>query len=111
TAAFTETPVEHVTLLEAADLENNNVDLFVKKRLEEYLEGVQDPRLRRLLRVPDGSTTLVALRGVASYDRRDNAFVPTTGYFVSLSTELATTLHTPPADVRDEEFFSRFLKL
>jgi len=111
TLAFTETPLPYVTLLQAADLENNNVDLFVKKRLDEYLETVTDPRLRRLLRVPDGSTTLVAVRGVASYDRRDNAFVPTTGYYFSVSTELASTLHTRSADVRDEEFFSRFLKL
>jgi outer membrane protein assembly factor BamA len=111
TLAFTETPLPYVTLLEAADLENNNVDLFVKQRLDKYLETVTDPRLRRLLRVPDGSTTLVAVRGVASYDRRDNAFVPTTGYYFSVSTELASTLHTRSADVRDEEFFSRFLKL
>jgi outer membrane protein assembly factor BamA len=111
TLGFTETPLPYVTLLEAADLENNNVDLFVKKSLNEYLEKVMDPRLRRLLRVPDGSTTLVALRAVASYDRRDSAFVPTTGYYFSVSSELASTLRTHPADVRDEDFFSRFLKL
>jgi outer membrane protein assembly complex protein YaeT len=111
TLAFTETPLDYVTLLEAADLENNNIDLFVKRRLEEYLMEVTDPRLRRLLRVPDGSTTLVALRGAISYDRRDNAFVPTTGYFVSVSTELASTLHTHDSNVRDEQFFSRFLKI
>lgn len=111
TLAFTETPLPYVTLLEAADLENNNVDLFVKQPLDAYLATVTDPRLRRLLRVPDGSTTLVAVRGVASYDRRDNAFVPTTGYFFSLSAELASTLHTRSTDVRAEEFFSRFLKL
>ena len=60
--------------------------------LDEYLAKITDPRLRRLLRVPDGSTTLVALRGVASYDRRDNPFVPTTGYYFSVSSELASTL-------------------
>jgi outer membrane protein assembly complex protein YaeT len=111
TLAFTETPLRYVTLLEALDLENNNVDLFVKQSLEDYLAKIDDPRLRRLLRVPDGDSTLAAVRGVASYDRRDNAFVPTTGYFFSLSAEFATTLHTEAADVREEDFFSRFLKL
>jgi len=61
--------------------------------------------------VPDGNSTLAAFRGVASYDRRDNAFVPTTGYFFSVSAEFATTLHTEAANVREEQFFSRFLKL
>jgi outer membrane protein assembly factor BamA len=111
TLAFTETPLPYVTLLQAADLENNNVDLFVGESLDAYLQNISDPRLRRLLRVPDGSTTLVAFRGVASYDRRDNAFVPTSGYYVSVSSELASTIHTHSANVRDEEFFSRFLKL
>jgi outer membrane protein insertion porin family len=111
TLAFTETPLEHVTLLEAADLEDNNVDLFNGDELDEYLEEQTDPRLRQLLRVPDGTSTLVALRGVASYDRRDNAFVPTRGYFISLSTELAATIRTEDPDPGEEKFFSRFLKL
>jgi outer membrane protein insertion porin family len=114
TLAFTETPLDHVTLLEAADLENNNVDLFNADRIDEYLAGMGedvDPRLRRLLRVPDGSSTLIALRLAASYDRRDNAFVPSSGYFVSLSSELASTLSTN-SDVRNpNNFFSRYLKL
>ncbi|HKP58441.1 MAG TPA: POTRA domain-containing protein [Polyangiales bacterium] len=109
--AFTETPLHHVTLLEAADLENNNVDLFNGEELDEFLMNETDPRLRRLLRVPEGASTLVALRGVASYDRRDNAFVPTSGYFISVSSELAMTISTEDPDPGKEKFFSRFLKL
>ncbi|HKU38402.1 MAG TPA: POTRA domain-containing protein, partial [Polyangiales bacterium] len=111
TLAFTETPFERVTLIEAADLENNTVALFNGEKLEDYLKEQDDPRLRRLLRVPDGTSTLVALRGVVSYDRRDNAFVPSSGYFVSLSSELASTLRSEVQSRTNQEFFSRFLKL
>jgi outer membrane protein insertion porin family len=111
TLAFTELALKHFTLLEAADLENNNVDLFNGDALDEYLSTQTDPRLRSLLRVPEGSSTLVALRAVASYDRRDNAFVPTSGYFISLSSELAATIRTEDPAPGEEKFFSRFLKL
>jgi outer membrane protein assembly factor BamA len=116
TLAFTETPFEHVTLMQAADLENNNIDLFEGKSLDRYLAELDSPdevRLRRLLRVPDGNTTLVALRTTVSYDRRDSPFVPTTGYYLTASGELASTLITHPYDIRAEgaDFLSRFVKV
>ena len=66
--------------------------------------------MRRLLRVPDGNTTLVALRTQISYDQRDNPFTPTRGYYVSGSGELASTL-TASSDDQASQFLSRFIKL
>jgi outer membrane protein assembly factor BamA len=110
TLAFTETPWPRVTVTEAADLENNNVDLFDSAALKDLLEKTTDPRLRRLLRVPEGNTTLVALRTSLSYDQRDSPFVPTRGYFLSASGELASTL-TAQSDDPASKFLSRFIKL
>lgn len=114
TLTFTHHPMKRVTTTLAGDLENNNVDLFVSQALCDYLAETTDPRLRRLLRVPEGSSTLVAGRTSVGYDRRDNAFTPTEGYFMSGSAEVARTL---TAERPDEvcggvtEFKSRFLKL
>jgi outer membrane protein insertion porin family len=110
TLAFTERPWQGVTLLEAADLENNNVDLFVSQALKDFLAQTTDLRLRRLLRVPEGNSTLVAVRASASFDQRDSPFVPTRGYFISTSGELASTLQTESGDPA-AEFLSRFVKL
>ena len=105
TLAFTE-PLGRFTLLEAVDLENNNVDVFEDKSLRELIESTTDPRLQRLLRVPEGNTTLVALRLSGSLDQRDSPFVPTRGYFISISSELAATMRVE----RDQDQ-SRFVKL
>lgn len=114
TLAFTENPLRYITLVQAVDLENNNVDLFTKESLEDYLmnEDVPD-RVRRLLRVPEGNTTIGVLRASISYDRRDSPFVPTTGYFLSMSGEFTSTLRTEPMNVRpsDDDFLSRFVKV
>ncbi len=111
TLTFTETPWHRITLTEAADLENNNVDLFVSEALNDYLAMTSDPRLKRLLRVPEGNTTLAAARLGISYDQRDSPFTPTKGYFVSASSELATTLATETVSADKAQFLSRFLKL
>ncbi|HEX2675417.1 MAG TPA: BamA/TamA family outer membrane protein, partial [Polyangiales bacterium] len=113
TLAFTEVPLKRVTVVEAADLENNNIDLFESRALNDYLATTTDPRLRRLLRVPEGNTTLVALRSTLSYDQRDSPFVPTHGFYVSGSGELASTLASETVDTitGKTQFVSRFLKL
>lgn len=110
---FSKSPWAHVNLTWGADLENNNVDLFAGEALADYLSRQQDPRLRRLLRVPEGTSTLVALRTSASYDRRDSAFTPTRGYFISASGELARTLSSDADDLQaqETEFKSRFVKV
>jgi len=112
---FTYRPVKPLTLTLGGDLENNNVELFVEQELDDYLAGTSNTRLRRLLRVPAGNTTLVAGRTTASLDQRDNPFVPTRGYFASVNGELAQTL-TPARQLDEEsvmvdEFVSKFLKV
>jgi outer membrane protein insertion porin family len=110
---FSHSPVRHVTLTLGGDLENNNVDLFVAEALKDYLKRDDiSPRLRRLLRVPDGASTLVDGRTSVSYDRRDSPFTPTRGYFLSTSLELARTLSSQPNQLdMTTAFVSRFLKL
>jgi outer membrane protein assembly complex protein YaeT len=110
---FSKSPWPHINLTWGADLENNNVDLFEGEALADYLAGEPNQRLRKLLRVPEGTSTLVALRTSASYDRRDSAFTPTRGFFVSASAELARTLASDADELEGEaqEFRSRFLKL
>ncbi|MEY4583489.1 MAG: hypothetical protein RL701_8192 [Pseudomonadota bacterium] len=103
TLAFTETPLSRVTLLEAVDLEHNNIDLFVDEGIDDLIANTEDVRVKRLLRVPKGSSAVVALRLSASYDHRDNPFLPTRGFFISASSEIASTLQS--------EFLSRFVKL
>jgi outer membrane protein assembly factor BamA len=67
--------------------------------------------LRRLLRVPQGASTLIGTRGSLSYDRRDSPFTPSRGYFVSGSAELARTLGGQQSEATMNQFVSRFLKL
>ena len=109
---FAHSPVQQLTLTLGSDLENNDVDLFVSEALSEYLERETNPRLRRLLRVPEGTSTLVALRSSISYDRRDSAFVPTRGFFASATADLARTLESEPDEFEMVgKFESSFLKL
>jgi len=110
---FSKSPWAHTNLTWGADLENNNVDLFAGEELAVYLDREPSARLRKLLRVPEGTSTLVALRTSFSYDRRDSAFTPTRGFFVSASGELARTLASDADQLEGEEsqFKSRFLKV
>jgi outer membrane protein insertion porin family len=110
---FSHRPLDRLLLTVGGDLENNDVALFTGGALLDYLRAHPDqPRLLRLLRVPDGASTLIDARSSISYDHRDNPFTPTRGYFTSLSMELARTL-TGAADQYDmtSEFKSRYLKV
>jgi outer membrane protein assembly complex protein YaeT len=108
---FTHSPVQYLTLTLGGDLETNEVQLFAGEALEDFLRrSTTTTHQRRLLRVPDGASTLVAARTSASYDRRDNAFTPTSGYFLSSGIELARTLAVEREDMADE-FISQFLKV
>jgi outer membrane protein assembly complex protein YaeT len=110
---FSKSPWQLTTVTLGFDLENNAVDLFEGQALADYLSREQNPRLRRLLRVPEGTSTLVAARTSASYDRRDSAFTPTRGYFMSASAELARTLSSAADELatQGDEFVSRFVKV
>ncbi|MCS6857793.1 MAG: BamA/TamA family outer membrane protein [Sandaracinaceae bacterium] len=90
----------------SAELEYNQVGLFRGQSLEEYLASTTDPRLQRLLRVPAGASSLASLRSVLAYDSRNNAFVPTDGFYGSAAIEWGHTLSTErPID------YSHFLKV
>jgi outer membrane protein insertion porin family len=103
-------PVRRLAFTLSEELENNNVDLFVGESLAALQETTTDPRLQRLLRVPQGESTLVATRMTASLDFRDSPFVPTRGFFSSIAAEWARTVFTERlAD--GEKFFSDFVKL
>src|SRR6185312_2798770 len=87
--------------------ENNDIGLFKGQTLEDAIEKAAGmPRVQRLLRVPAGNTTLMSLRLQVSYDERDSPFLPTRGFYLSGSGEIASTLY-----VDNPDFRSRFLKL
>lgn len=112
-------PERRWTLTATTQLENNDVSLFVDQTLADFRSTVNDPRIRQLLRVPEGASTLLAIGAVASVDHRDNAFDPTEGFFFSVAGEwdrtlAAETIEVTPRssqDPRSVEFFSNFLKL
>lgn len=112
---FTHPTTEQLTLTLGGDLENNEVKLFLPNGRAQYLT---DPRLRRLLRVSadkllpaDGGATLIAARSSLSYDRRDSAFTPSRGFFLTAVFELARTLSSEKHTGMVDEFFSRFAKV
>jgi len=114
-------PDRRLTVTGTTELENNDVDLFVESSLDELRQTIDDPRLQQLLRVPEGSSTLVALGPSLSVDFRDSPFNPTRGFFMSLAGEWDRTLVSerfpvfddsdPPQVVDTFAFFSNFLKL
>jgi outer membrane protein assembly factor BamA len=105
--AFTETPFRRVTVLEAIDLENNEIGIFKQSKLDDVIASAEGmPRVQRLFRVPFGNTTLLALRLSVSYDQRDSPFLPTRGFFLSASGEFVSTLY-----VDNPDFSSRFVKM
>jgi len=106
-------PTKRLSFAASENLENNNIDLFVGEALDEYLRTVTDPRLQRLLRVPEGETTLLETRTTASLDLRDSAFTPTRGVFFSVAADWARTLRTEAFNTGDTsaQFISDFLKL
>lgn len=106
-------PTKRLSFTVSENLENNNINLFVGEALDEYLRTVTDPRLQRLLRVPEGETTLLETRTTSSLDLRDSAFTPTRGIFVSLAADWARTLRTQAFATGDTsaQFISDFIKV
>lgn len=94
-------------------IENSDVGLFTDEgSLEELLRMTDDPRLRELLLVPQGESTLVPVGFVATYDRRDNAFVPTRGFSITTSAEWGRTLEETSVDIggAEQTFFSNHVR-
>ena len=83
-------------------LENNEIGVLGSDSYEELLENTTDLRLRQLLRVPEGTSTLVATEITASVDLRDSPFTPSKGFYATVTAEYARTLR--PAEIeRDGE--------
>ncbi len=91
----------------STEVEQNTVSLFDDDQtLEDFLAMTTDPRLQRLLRVPNGVSALTSIRGLFALDLRDSAFTPTDGFYMSAALEWAHTLVTERA-----EDYSHFFKL
>ncbi|MCC7540015.1 MAG: BamA/TamA family outer membrane protein [Deltaproteobacteria bacterium] len=105
------TLLKRLFLQMAVSLENNTIGFFESQSLAEYLQMTMDSRIRRLLLVPEGESTITSVRPSVSLDLRDNAFTPTRGLFASASLEWVRSVATAPADEGDPEFFSDFFKL
>lgn len=106
-------PTRRLSFTASENLENNNIKLFVGQGLDDFLRTVTDPRLQRLLRFPEGETTLLETRTTSSLDLRDSAFTPTRGVFFSLAADWARTLRTEAfaTGSTSAQFNSDFLKL
>lgn len=99
-------PNRRFTASISEEFEYNNLGLFIDKSLQQLAQETTDLRLKRLLLVPEGSSTLLATRAAVSLDFRDNPFTPTRGLFTSFSAEWARTLST-----ENSVFFSNFIKI
>jgi outer membrane protein assembly complex protein YaeT len=105
-------PIRRLTVSTAASVENSNVQLFTGDNLAAYLMmNPDDPRLQRLLRVPEGESTIIAFPATVALDMRDNPFDPTEGFFASVTGEYAATLSSEPEGPDEEPFSSNFLKV
>lgn len=101
--AFTMTPT----------FERNNVGLLVNDQTyEQILMSTTNLSLRQLLRVPQGRSTLVAFGTQLVLDRRDSAFSPRHGVYLSTSLEWAHTLTTQQVELAgvDTQFYSDHLR-
>lgn len=97
-------------------VENNQIQIFdPNNQYQNLLESVQDnPRLQRLLRVPEGRTNLMAVKTGVTIDHRDNVFNPRRGFVGTTSIEWARTFLSEPVlrpDGSTDEFFSHHLSL
>ncbi len=111
TLALVWRPARRFSATIAEDLEWNSVDLFVdSKNIEDFLQTNPDPRLRRILRVPDGISIILATRLRIAFDLRDNPFLARRGFYISAGGEYARTLETENNDPNVEPFFSHFIK-
>ncbi|MBN1654986.1 MAG: BamA/TamA family outer membrane protein, partial [Deltaproteobacteria bacterium] len=94
---------KRLVLSVGSDLELNTLELFIDRiDLNQSLANNPDgPRLRQLLLIPPGASTLVAGHTTLGYDQRDNPFVPTRGFYTSVRAEVAGTLGEQKIDYSD----------
>lgn len=94
--------------------EGNDVQILGGDDYERVLMDIRDDvRLRNLLRIPEGKSTIVSSQVTLSYDRRDNPFSPKRGFILSGNLEWARTLTTEADATRGDgaRFLSHHLRL
>ena len=106
-------PLRSFSMAWSSDLESNNIEVFAGENYEDLLASTTDQRLRSLILVPEGQTTLVATGLTGTLDRRDNPFSPTRGFYLSATVEWARTLDDSAIAIGEETqtFFSHHLRI
>jgi outer membrane protein insertion porin family len=87
-------PSREVQVSFGPDYEHNEVHLFQAATIADYLDNpanVGNIDLERLLRVPNGTSNVVAARAVFTWDRRDAPFNAHRGTYVALGVEQANS--------------------
>ncbi len=116
TLSWVPTPALRISVGPAVEL--NTIRLFVDANtVEDYLKGlaeqtgqVVDVNLIRLLRIPNGSSTVIAQKLQVSYDLRDNGFNAHRGFFASCGVEHVDSFPDAGADGKSS-FEGHFFKL
>ncbi len=88
-------PVRELQIVLGQSIELNDVRLFQFNSIAAYLAcngNGFDPALGALLRIPDGTSLVVAQRASIAWDRRDNAFDAKRGTYVFLGAELVNSI-------------------
>lgn len=94
--------------------EGNDVQILGGDDYARVLMDIRDDvRLRNLLRIPEGKSTIVSSLLTLTYDRRDNPFSPKRGFILSGNLEWARTLTTEADATRGDgtRFLSHHLRL
>jgi outer membrane protein assembly factor BamA len=107
-------PTRQIQLAGGPDYENNQVHLFGGGLIEQYLNSPQaqnNVNLARVLRVPDGTSNVVAVRAVATWDRRDSAFNAHSGTYIALGAEQVNSYPVQGSTVANRELEGHILRL
>ncbi len=107
---FTWRALRSVTVGFRGSFESNDVDVLGGESYQQLLrDTASDVRLRNLLRVPEGRSSIGATGVQFTVDARDNPFDPSRGYLFRAEVEWARTIATEEID--GESFFSNHLSV
>jgi outer membrane protein assembly factor BamA len=107
-------PVRQIQITGGPDYEHNDVHLFGVGTIEQYLNSPtaqNNVDLARVLRVPDGTSNVVAVRAVLTWDRRDSAFNAHSGTYIALGGEQVNSYPVENSTDPALEFEGHILRL
>ena len=108
-------PVRQLQVSGGPDFETNNVFLFQKETISQYLSTATNQgnsQLARLLRVPDGQSNVVAEKVTVTWDRRDAPFNAHSGTYAAAGFEQANSFPIATGGVDPTtQFESHILRL